>query len=326
MWLILLACTAPDDPAQRPAGEELPTPWVWEDSDPLSSEPDLAALKLAVQAFFDSARQIQAQAVHNNYTAAMALGDDQCPVQATTTSDQGTVRYWDGVCDTRDELVIFKGPMTLWEWEGTALAQAGVPWLEDLLPADGLVYAGRGMMAQTDIFARSGEPDFNCSCFAMYGEGQGAEGQGARGQAGEGGASTGSRSFFNWVDGPTHWTGAETAGTWMEGGGLRAGLWQYYLVDPAAQQVQVKLRGGLTGQSERYDSLWFNVEGTRPLGSAACDADLAVELEARDGITTSRIEATLAYTEGCVACAELEGLGELCADLSPLFDWESSPW
>lgn len=311
MWLSLLACADPTDP-EGPARDPLPSAWEWEDSASLAREADLELLSASVQALFDQARGVRAAAVHANYAAAMALATETCPTQAiTTTEQQGLVHYWDGQCATEGGMV-FKGPMTTWSWEDTPLFGSGVPELDHMIPDDGLRYDGQGMMAQADIFAQSGAPDFNCSCFAM--EGTGEDGVGNRG-------------YFNWVDGPTHWTGAETAGTWMEGGGLRAGLWQYYLLDPNAGIVSLHLRGGLTGHAERYDSIWAELRGSRPLGgSMPCAPDFQVDLEVRDGATTAWIAASLTMTQGCVACTTLEGVGELCADLEPLFDWEEAPW
>lgn len=296
-----------------------PSAWTWEGAAP-DEEADAEALSEATQALVDSLRSVTASPVLSSYYEAMSYGLEWCPSQTETSSEAtGDMRYWDGMCEGQQG-VWFKGPMTTWTWDGIDIGAGSVDIISEILGSspsfDGYLFYGNGIRGQTDIFDPTGAIDFNCSCTAMQGMGM---------------AEDGRVGFFSFMDGPAHWTGPASEGTWMAEG-WRPGLWTWAEVDPGAEMKQVTVAGNLTGFTERFDTARLDANVFRPTdGSLACTAGelSSLSLRVRDAETADWYDLAFAIEaseDSCLATAALESGAVVVVDLASLVSWEGAPW
>jgi hypothetical protein len=300
-WTPLLACATSDIAA--PAADAA---WNWEPADTGTVAQDVGEMELAAQDWVDRARTVVATDALDVYHAAMSLGTGSCPEVAVTEGTFPT-EYWDGMCSGPDG-TIFKGPMTQFTWSALTVADAAGYELSAFIPDDGLAYDGVGMYGQTDIYTADGSVDYNCSCWAIQGSGRGGE----------------AHAWFSLMSGPTHWTGEETADTWLADEALRATLWQYYAEDATGARTAL-VSGSLTGLDFRYDTVEANLSLVRDAAGACSALDLAW-IEARDARTSTRATGDLDIAPDCTACAHMGDDEDLCVDLAPLFAWEGTPF
>lgn len=291
---------------------------AWEYSEDTAAAPvTQEALQAAVEALVGALFSATADPVLRSYDEAMEFAAGDCPTATTTiTEANGEVRYWESLCHT-DREIWFKGPMTTWAWTGNPVADGSVDFISAILAETrpGFRVSGRGISGQTDIYSSDGVLDFNCSCAAMMGLAE---------------DDAGTEAFFNYVDGPTHWTGPAAQGSWMEAG-LHPGLWMWAERSPTTGLVSVQVSGNVSGFHERFGSARLDLNLSRPLdGAAPCLSDpptqLRVLLRDDESAEWLPLDFTVRATES--ACLATASFGELALEvaLDGLLDWEERPW
>lgn len=277
-------------------------------------------LSTAVQALVDRLLQVNAAPVVDSYRQTLDYSMASCPAPIPTSSDAtGDMTYWDGMC-LGDQDVWFKGPMTTWAWEDIDISAGTVDVISEIMASTpetmGFLMSGAGVRGQTDIFNADGSVDFNCSCTAMVGGGATEDGRSA---------------WFSFMDGPAHWTGSASDGTWLADG-LRPGLWIWAELNPVSGYQGVTVAGNLTGFTERFDTARLDLSVFRsPTSDKACVGGVmsSFTLRIRDADTADWYDLDFEVTEDtdrCLASATSESGETVTVDLSDIVGWEESPW
>lgn len=303
--MILLACagSGPKAADDGPAADTSDSAYV----DP---PVDIDQLELDLATLMNMMRTLRAMPVLDSFVAAMAYAEDGCPNDTTISDpDYGTSTFFQQLCQTSDD-VVFKGPANYWVWE-EQLADANEGGLSFLIDEDPtLRWTGAAFNGQTDIYDLAGTFDFNCSCNMMDAWAVGDDG---------------STHFKSYTSGTSHWTGAEAVGSYMDDPAIVPDLTLDFIQSPT--NVTVITSGTVTGYADRYGtaglSLVFNsARGETP----TCLGAEAGTIKVRDAESVQWISFYASFTENCLACGEIETGETVCVDLSPLIDWESTPW
>ena len=179
---------------------------------------------------------------------------------------------------------------------------------------DGTLWTGNAMKGQTDVYTLDGSLDYNCSCSAALGEGD---------------PDAETHGWWSFTDGPTHWTGPEDDGTWMDRG-EQSSLWVEFRRNETAGTWVGGLRGSVSGRGEVYGSVEMNIALSGDLDDlTTCSSNNRVQMTVRETATgrTTDLDFTLDTSQACYACVTVvEGEPDVCVDLSSFNDWEGAPW
>jgi hypothetical protein len=272
---------------------------------------DPALLQSELQALVDTLRSYNATPVLDSWAAVRAYGDANCPSETITESEaNGTTTYFERLCIAND-VTYFKGPMTVYDFTENTLLAFEVADVQTNVELDGSLWTGRLMKGQTDIYEPGSTLDYNCSCTAAL-------------------ASSSTNAIEQWwtyTDGPTHWSGPEDDGTWMDRG-VQSNLYQHYAEYTDAGYWWVRVRGAVTGHADVYGSVELDImlggPTTAPQSCAPSSTAQAVMRHTDTGRSTPLVF-TFEGGVSCSACAPVDG-GEVCVDFAPLHAWEGSPW
>lgn len=290
--------------------------WSWTDT-AAPATATAAELEESLASLVETTVSLSARPVLQSYAEAMTYSEDGCPnIVYASAETTGDVSYWDGLCESSTG-VTFKGPMTTWSWDEIDLANGEVDMLSGYLsgPGNGYTFTGQGIRGQTDIYDDTSEIDFNCSCIAMMAAGRHTDG------------TVGS---VDYLDGPSHWTGAASQGTWLEQD-LRVNMVKWATLDPAKQNINVNYQGGITGLPGRFDTAKMDAVLSWEIGGElGCKDDgfQLLSLRLRDGETAewSEPEFTVGPVgEACMACMMYDDQ-EVCVDVHSLITEVELEW
>lgn len=290
--------------------------WSWTDT-AAPATATAAELEESLASLVSTAVSISARPVLQSYYEAMTFSEDVCPAIVYASAETtGDVSYWDGLCEASTG-VTFKGPMTTWDWADIDLANGEVDMLSSYLsgPGQGYTFTGQGIRGQTDIYDDTSEIDFNCSCIAMMAAGRHTDG------------TIGS---VDYLDGPSHWTGSASEGTWLEDD-LRVNMVKWATLDPAGKNINVNYQGGITGLPGRFDTAKMDAVLSWEIDSElGCKDDgfQTISLRLRDGETAEWSEPELTVGpvgEACMACMMYDG-EEVCVDVHSLITEVELEW
>lgn len=305
--LLLLACSAP--PEQLAV--ELPSAYTF-DGDTNDDDVDLARLQAEVQAVLDGIRTYNAAPIIDAWYDAHTYSDVYCPAETISdTEANGYVVYFDSECVSEDRYW-FKGPMTTYTFEDNTLADLEVYDLRPYLEVTTTEWTGRALKGQTDVFDAESSLDFNCSCTAALASAA---------------SDPNALGWVSYTDGPAHWI-APTADpdVWINQG-ITSNLFMRFSRDGDARW-EAEILGSVTGAAEVYGNVAIELRlgGVQLEQGLLCDPDSEFAIEARQSSTGARTRMEFETADGaCSACATV-GEGEVCVDLTPALDWESSPW
>lgn len=302
---MMLACQA-EPPETPPPSSPSPSthPYTIQDL----PEQDLEALSAALQSSLPQILTLQPAPVLASYQAALIHGGEGCPRVDTVDQDGTRTSHWQEICNNPDNQAWLNGPMTTWEWhEGYMDRQTLVSY--DLLyqrfePMRELRWSGQGLNGQTDIV--SPEVDFNCSCVAISAQAQ----------------DQGTGFAFIALDGPSHWSGPEAQGTWMQQG-LQVQLSGFASLRSGRRELL--LLGNISGLDPEFGTLGFQIALEEEGGQCGLWDAEDVALQVRQSSTGHWVDLSLSELQdnSCTVCT---AQGELCVDLAPLVAWEVLPW
>jgi hypothetical protein len=304
LWMTLACATAtPETPvAQEPAAS--PHPYSIE----ALPEEDQAALSRSLERSLGQVLSLHPEPVLASYQAAMLYGSKDCPRVDSFSQDGTTTAHWQDACYSEESQAWLNGPMTTWQWSEGFMDPQTLPAFDDLYqrmePMRALRWQGEGLNGQTDIMAP--DVDFNCSCLAIAGKAEDA----------------GKSYSFIALDGPSHWSGPQAQGTWMEEG-LQVQLSGF--ASQAGPQRELLMLGNISGLDPDFDSLSFELSLKESNGQCAPWNTTEQRIGARQSSTGHWVELLLPEfgEQSCMACTEG---GDFCVDLSPLMDWQAPPW
>ncbi len=312
MIITLIACSS--EPVDTAAPAEAPSAHPYT-ADSLA-DPDVAAVQDAVQASLERLMTLKTGPVLDAYAAALTLGTETCPNETITVEDGTTTAHWQEVCTNPDQYAIFNGPMTTWQWEEGYLGSQTLPAYDHVYQQFSMMrelrWTGAGLNGQTDISNALGA-DYNCSCLALSGSAQ---------------DDSGTRFSFVAMDGPSHWTGPETADTWVAEG------IQLTLSGYAERQTddirRIYIKGSASGLDEDYGAISFLLAVESHNGHCRgwifdqkLDAGMLLSIrQSQTGHWTDLVLEKM-LPDSCTACTEDD---TFCLDLTPLVDWEDVPW
>lgn len=308
LWMTLgvtLACaTATPEPSVPQDVVPSPHPYTIEELPEL----DLAALTHSLESSLGQVMALHPDPVLASYQAALAYGGEDCPLVDTLSQDGTTTSHWQGVCNNQENQAWLNGPMTTWQWSQGYMSPQTLPAYDDLYqrqePMRELRWDGQGLNGQTDIMAD--DVDFNCSCLAISGRAKDAD----------------TTHAFVAMDGPSHWTGPQAEGTWMDRE-LQVQLSGFASLRET--QSAVLLMGNISGLDAEFGSIGFELSLQQQDGQCAHWNTTDQHISVRQNSTGHWIELEFPefQQDSCVACTAGDGL---CVDLSPLLDWQDLPW
>ena len=310
-----LACAVPNpepSPDTPDTGPTTASAWEYTPEE-TSVVIDAGAMQRELQALVDNLRGYNATPVLDAWDGVRAYGDEACPAETVTESAaNGTSTYFERLC-VANHRTYFKGPMTVWQFTDNDLLAFEVDDIAQHVMLDGSLFSGRVMKGQTDVYEITSDLDYNCSCTAAVAASENAE----------------RLQWWTYTDGPTHWTGPEDDGTWMDAG-HQSNVYQHYSRRPTDGVWNVVIEGSVTGHAEIYGSVDMlisiggGMEDLRTCGNAA-----TIEVVMRH--TETGQSATLTFgmdpSQACYGCAVVaEDQSPVCIDFSGLNDWEDAPW
>lgn len=309
-----MACSATGEDTATPV-DSTPTASPWEyQRDSQDDGFDVDVLESELQDLLGDLRSYNATPVLDSWGAVRAYGDDQCPEETvTTTVENGTATYFERLC-VANKVTWFKGPMTVYEFADNDLLSFEIQELYVYGNLDGTPWTGTMMKGQTDVYQLDGSLDYNCSCTAGLAEGD---------------PDAETHAWFTYTDGPTHWTGPEDDGTWMDRG-EQSSLYLEYRRSLTGGRWQAGARGSVSGRGEVFGSVEMSIALSGESSDLTrCSLDDRVRLAARQTDTgrTLDLELTLDTETSCTFCGTaVEGEREICLDLSSVNDWKGAPW
>ncbi|MFT5584212.1 MAG: hypothetical protein ACI9VR_001797 [Cognaticolwellia sp.] len=271
-------------------------------------ETDLAALTRSLENSLGQVMALHPDPVLASYQAALAYGGEDCPGVDTLSQDGTTTSHWQGICYNPDNQAWLNGPMTTWQWTQGYMDAQTLPAYDDLYqrlePMRELRWDGQGLNGQTDIVADG--VDFNCSCLAISGRAQDSE----------------TAHAFVSMDGPSHWSGPQAEGTWMERE-IQVKLSGFASLRET--QRALLLMGNISGLDDEFGSIGFELSVQVEAGQCAHWNTTEQRIWARQSSTGHWIHMDLPefQAQSCVVCTEGDAL---CVDLFHLLDWEVLPW
>lgn len=271
-------------------------------------EEDQEALSRSLENSLGQLLALHPEPVLASYQAAMTYGNKDCPRVDTLSQDGTTTAHWQDACYSAESQAWLNGPMTTWQWTQGHMDAQTLPAFDDLYqrvePMRALRWEGQGLNGQTDIMAP--DADFNCSCLAMSGKAE----------------DSGKTYSFVALDGPSHWSGPEAEGTWMEHG------LQVQFSGFASEQDGLRellILGKISGLDPDFDSL--DLELSLKESDGQCEPWNTTEqrIRARQSSNGHWVELLLPEfkEQSCMACTADR---EFCVDLSALMDWQEPPW
>jgi hypothetical protein len=300
MWLWwLLACgdaPAPDDTSSQDLEQ---TPWILPEDAPPGPGLDAPALEAAVQEAVDLARDLQAAPVLDVYDGLIADASETCPGRYYNT--QGT--YWSNDC-TLSNGTHYQGfaftSLVAYDGGAAGLTNTRTLYAGGTIDTDdGLRFAGSGTAALSTTV--TGE-------FSQY---------------------------ISVLQGSFSWDGPEAADTWLASDMAPDFVAVAYYV-PLSRGRSLTLDGGIGGLDAgvvAFDGVTLMSLG---LGSACLkEPSGSISVRNPDGTWTDVLfdgpaglgEPTTGPCDGCgEAWHRGERVGEVCADFSPLLDWDDRPW
>jgi hypothetical protein len=295
-------------PTEDTAGEEpyTPAPYIYEEESPPSADLAAADLESAIDAAVASVLALNAAPVFPAYHAAMAGAQSDCPAYYDYQGSQ----YWYDQCSTD---------------AGTSFSGYGFYQLYDDYDAgDGVVYDGESLSGVAQIttpegynFAAGGAA-YNLVAYSPVD------------------AEWRYTYFASVIQGAFAWDGPEADGTWLADG-LAPDL------SVAAYNTDygnfASVDGGLSGLGGDVDTVVFDgvVLIDASLGSS-CPSEPSGTVSVRDaygnwydvvfdGPPDLETTADPDLCDGCgAAFFHGEPVGAVCADFTPLLDWETAPW
>jgi hypothetical protein len=311
----LLACTSSSEPiAPEPADTGPTTASAWEyAAEDATFVVDVGVMQRELQTLVNELRGYNATPVLDAWGGVRAYGDELCPAETVTESaENGTSTYFERLC-IANERTYFKGPMTVWDFTDNDLLAFEVVDVAENVRLDGTLYSGRAMKGQTDVYELASDLDYNCSCTAVVGASDAVD----------------EKQWWTYTDGPTHWTGPEDDGTWMEEG-HQSNVYQHYRRSPDEGEWSVVIEGAVTGHAEVYGSVSLMLSYSGSLDDlATCPNTSSVEAVVRDTATGQSTTLTFGMdpSKPCFGCATVvEDQSPVCIDFSVINDWEDSPW
>ncbi|MFT5685412.1 MAG: hypothetical protein ACI8RZ_006363, partial [Myxococcota bacterium] len=277
-------------------------------------EGDVTEIQAAIQSGIDRILDFHPQPVHDAYAAALTYGGPSCPNETLTIDDGTTTTHWQEVCTYPNQYAMFNGPMTTWTWENGYMGRQTLPAYDTLFNVfkqmESLRWTGTGLNGQTDITTELGV-DFNCSCLAISGQAQDDDG---------------TQYSFIAMDGPSHWTGPEAEGTWLEEG-IQIQLSGFAWVLSTGERYVV-LKGYISGLNDDYGTIEFALpfqsDATQCIGWQQPGLDGAtISIRQSETGYWTNLSLTKTIPNTCTVCTDDD---TFCLDLTSLFDWKTLPW
>lgn len=307
--IFLIACST--DPADSAAATpEAPSAHPYTAQTP--EEVDVEELTSAVLSSLERLLTIQTDPVLTAYSAALTYGTETCPSETITVKDGTTTTHWQEVCTSPQQEAIFNGPMTTWTWDEGYMASQTLPAYDDLFQLfpemSTLRWTGAGLNGQTDITAASGV-DFNCSCLALSGRAE---------------DDSGSGFAFIALDGPSHWTGPETGGTWIQED-IQVRVSGFAGMRDAMRFIYIG--GTASGLDEDYGAINFSM--SLKAKGEVCEIEplqgnsLFISIRQTESGRWTDLDLSKPMPNSCTFCTQDD---VFCLDLEPMMDWEELPW
>lgn len=307
--IVLIACGT-EQISDGPT-EDAPLPSAHTYSAEPPQEIDPADLTEAVLSSLERLLTVQPAPILDAYDAALTYGSEQCPNETVTVEDGTTTAHWQEVCTSPAQEALFNGPMTTWTWDAGHMTTQTLPPYDDLFQffpeMSELRWTGAGLNGQTDITAADGT-DFNCSCLALSGQSEADDTQHA----------------FIALDGPSHWSGSEATGTWIQDN-IKLRLSGFATKSEAGRYIF--LSGSASGLDDDYGAIDFTI----PLQTTETGCE-SVPLNGNSLTITTRqtetghwttLELSKPMMNSCTFCTQDD---VFCLDLTPLLSWEELPW
>lgn len=306
IWLVLWGCgAAVKDTVETESWDA----WVWSDTG-AEQQAEASELLTYLERLSEDAPRLVAEPIEVIHAEAMAFAEEDAPTIVVSTTETFDSTYWMGVYVT-SERVLFNGPLSTWDARGHYLDGIEAP---DPVLAHYLDYQDRaglwtfsGLGGQTDIFAIEGEMDFSCVCFAVTGTVA---------------LDSGEAAWFSQLRGLSSYSDpALVAGTWLEGGRIRAELDQFYTEDPTTSARTVALSGSVMwSEHERGVEVALVLERDEAGACEVGEAGVARLFTPESGWA----EWQVASAVDCSLCVE-DGSETRCTAPLPLLDWTEAP-